>query len=142
MNLSEAEAIAALAKELEQGVRLSHLIQESADVFDAGEADVLQLAAERVIERIFQATLATQSALQNKYFPGEALTQLRGMRNRLAHNYLGTDPALLRRTLAVDLPQAQSHMHLDLSEANALLSQAVESLDPQSGWSQTHLGEI
>ncbi|MFV0433276.1 MAG: hypothetical protein ACK5LO_04765 [Leucobacter sp.] len=50
MNPELAEAILALAVELEQAAKLAEHIGVAGDAFDLGEADMLQLAAERIIE--------------------------------------------------------------------------------------------
>lgn len=91
------------------------------EAFGAGESEILQLAAERTMERIFLATSALPLENKIKYLGEEPLRFLRGMRNRLAHNYPGVDNQPLRDTIQQDLPVILANMQKDEEGCEGLL---------------------
>lgn len=103
----------------------------------------IQLAAERVIERIFQAAEALDLRRRERYFGRDGLIYLRGMRNRLAHNYLGVDVDILWSTFNVDLPTVRDHMAQDVKDAAAQLRAGMKGQgSPIETWRSAHLGRI
>lgn len=137
-----AELILALAHELRKSQVLITRVTAEAASFDAGESDILQLAAERIIERVFQASSALPEQNQIEYFGEEPLRFLRGMRNRIAHNYLGVDNQVLRSTIQEDLPHILTNMQQDIDKALRLIKPAQPEWSDQQDWAQQHLGEV
>ncbi|HRN29106.1 MAG TPA: DUF86 domain-containing protein [Terrimesophilobacter sp.] len=142
MNSKTAEQILALAHELKKSQLLAQRIAEDEASFDVGESDILQLAAERIMERIFQAASALPHENQVKYFGEEPLQFLRGMRNRLAHNYLGVDNRILRATIQENLPGILANMQHDVDAARSFTASAQAELGNQDQWAQQHLGDL
>jgi uncharacterized protein with HEPN domain len=137
MNQREAEAVAALGLELDIALRLG------AEVPDGLDDLRLQLAAERIVERIHQAAEAVDSDRREAYFGADGVNAMRGMRNRLAHNYLGVDPDVLWQTLTVDIPAVRRLMAQDLAEADAILrhNTTIAAMD-ENAWAAKHLRHV
>lgn len=142
MNAETREAVLALEAELEQAAHLADLISQDPDAFDRGETVILQLAVERIMERVFQAATALPPDTQVRYFGADAMQYLRGMRNRLAHNYLGVDNVVLRMTIADDLPPALRRLSADAEAARRSLHQDREEIPDPDDWARTHLGDL
>lgn len=53
------------------------------------------------MERIFQASEAVDIVRRERYFGPDGLRYLRGIRNRLSHNYLSIDNDTLWDTIAI-----------------------------------------
>ncbi|MDR0944907.1 MAG: DUF86 domain-containing protein [Bifidobacteriaceae bacterium] len=123
MNDREAEAIDKLAEELDVAGQL--IDDATSGVIADRWAD---LVAERLIERIDQAGRRLPEALADKYFGTAGASALRGMRNRLAHEYDKTDYEILWDAVRHDLPGVRSRMESDVSEARKMLSAAVLDL--------------
>lgn len=135
MTPEEAEAV--LALDAEVGVA-----SELADDQAAFRADWrLRFAAERIVERVFQAAQALGDDQRERYFGGGGFRALRGMRNRLAHNYLDVDEDVLWDAIAVDLPEVQGRLVHDVARARETLGALLpdEVADPDE-WRRTHLG--
>lgn len=106
MNLREAEAIKALSIEIDSAGRL----EGDEELF---RADLrLQLAGERVVEGVFQAAEAIPA--DRRDVGADGVRQLRGMRNRLAHNYLEVDVSVLVGVLKDVQPEVARRMAADL----------------------------
>lgn len=142
MNSGTAEQILALAHELTKAQELARRIAQDEASFDSGESEMLQLAAERIMERIFQAAAALPVESQIKYLGEEPLRFLRGMRNRLAHNYLGVDNRILRTTIQQDLPEILANMRQDVEAARSFSVTAQAEIGEQDEWVEKHLGEL
>jgi len=128
----EAERVVALAEELDTASVIA------ADA--GGQRPVwLRLAAERVVERIHQAATALDREQAERYLTPEGLRRLRGMRNRLAHNYLAVDEAVLWRSLADDVPAARARLADDLRAANVVVAEARGVADDADAWRARHL---
>lgn len=137
MNSDVAEAILALAEEMQAGARLS----SDEGAFRADWR--VRYAAERVIERVFQAARDLPTERLEQYFGGDGFRTLRGMRNRLAHNYLDIDDDILWESVSVDLPAALDRIAVDVPEATALISQTFGArLSDMEDWDRDHLGQI
>lgn len=67
-----AEQVVALAAELTRAHAIGDAIAADTASFDAGHSEILLLAAERGIERIYQAAAALPDAKQAEYFDAEA----------------------------------------------------------------------
>lgn len=136
MNLREAEAIKALSIEIDSAGRL----EGDEELF---RADLrLQLAGERVVERVFQAAEAIPADRREAYFGADGARQLRGMRNRLAHNYLEVDVSVLVGVLKDDLPEVARRMAADLQVAEVVLaSRSAKAVDDQA-WVGSHLSAL
>lgn len=137
MTPDEAEAILALADEVATGVEL-------ADDEAAFRGDWrIRYAAERVVERVFQAASDLPEHLQERYFGGDGFRALRGMRNRLAHNYLDIDDDILWESVSADLPAVADRLAADIADARALIDGllADEAGDP-GAWDRDHLGPV
>lgn len=136
MTPDEAEAILALAEEVAVGLELAS--------DEAGfRADWrIRYAAERVVERVFQAASDLPDHLQERYFGG-GFPALRGMRNRLAHNYLDVDDEILWESVSADLPDVQRRLAPDAAAARTLIDALLttETTDP-SAWRDEHLGPV
>lgn len=137
-----AELILALADELKKAQMLADRIAADEAAFDAGQSEILQLAAERILERIFQASTALPERAQIEYFGEEPLRFLRGIRNRLAHTYLGVDTVIVRTTIQEDLPRILANMQNDLASARRLASSSQTELGDHEHWAQQHLSEL
>ena len=137
MNLREAEAIVALYTEVRTALELL-------DSEDSIRHDWrIQFAAERVIERIFQAVQALDPTRRETYFGDDGLRYLRGMRNRLAHNYLNVDAEILWNTINEDLPTVHDRMLADARKATGLLQVEMQKDDDNADtWLGLHLGRI
>ncbi|HEY5880659.1 MAG TPA: HepT-like ribonuclease domain-containing protein [Nakamurella sp.] len=137
MTPDEAEAILALADEVAAGVELA----ADEAVFRADWR--IHYAAERVVERVFQAARDLSEELQERYFGGDAFRALRGMRNRLAHNYLDIDADILWESVSDDLPAVRQRLAADTLEARALIDRllAEQVVDP-GDWDRDHLGAV
>lgn len=137
MTPEEAEAILALADEVAVGVELAG----DETVFRADWR--IRYAAERVIERVFQAASELPEALQERYFGGDGFRALRGMRNRLAHSYLDIDDEILWESVSSDLPSVWERLTADSLEAKEMIDRlmAEQDVDPAE-WDREHLGEI
>lgn len=122
MNVETAELVVALALELNRAESLATQMRDDDDAADAGEDLVLQLAAERIVERVFQATDVLPKELGEKYYGEEPLQFLRGMRNRLAHNYSAIDHQIVRETIQRDLALVRASMARDLARAKRVLA--------------------
>ncbi|MFC4244982.1 DUF86 domain-containing protein [Gryllotalpicola reticulitermitis] len=137
MTPDDAEAILALADEVSVGVELG--IDEKAFRSDWRA----RYAAERVVERVFQAATDLPEWMLTKYFGGDGFRALRGMRNRLAHNYLGVDEEILWESVSHDLPGVQSRLAADAREARALIDALLGQYSVASeAWDRDHLGPV
>lgn len=135
MTPAEAEAIVALALELDQAA----LLGADEDAFRSDR--FRQLAAERVVERIYQAAVALDPSRAEHYFGGDGLRHLRGMRNRLAHNYLAVDNEFLWEAVSADVVSVRGRLDDDLIQAAALLGEHRATIpDEADDWRSTHLG--
>jgi len=128
----EAERVVALAEELDTAAAL-------ASEPEGHRPPWLRLAAERVVERIHQAAEALDRDQAERYLTAEGLRQLRGMRNRLAHHYLGIDEAVLWRSLVDDVPVARARMEDDLRAARAVVGDARRTAGDAEAWRAGHL---
>lgn len=135
MTPEEAEAVLALDAEVATALEFAH----DRTAFDADWR--LRLAAERIVERVFQAAQGLDDDRRAQYFGGEGFRALRGMRNRLAHNYLDVDEDILWDAIAVDLPEVHDRLALDVALARATLAPLVpgEAADSEQ-WRRKHLG--
>ncbi|MFV0433275.1 MAG: HepT-like ribonuclease domain-containing protein [Leucobacter sp.] len=80
--------------------------------------------------------------MQINYFGPDALRYLRGMRNRLAHNYLGVDSAVLRATIERDLPVVLQSMRADIRQARLVLGRGRVDAGDRETWAQSHLADL
>ncbi|CAM5538056.1 HepT-like ribonuclease domain-containing protein [Leifsonia shinshuensis] len=137
MNLREAERIAALSYEVDIALELL-------DDEDAFRDDPWRpLAAERLFERIFQASEALTPQQRDAYFGPEPLRYLRGLRNRLAHNYLDIDLDVLWTTIRDDLPRVRDRLLEDATRASAVLEEERERIrDEDPDWERDHLRRL
>lgn len=135
MTPEEAEAVLALHLEVAVAGRL-------ADDESAFRADWrLRYAAERIVERVFQAAQALPEEFRERYFGGDGFRSLRGMRNRLAHNYLDIDENILWESVAVDLRDVGARLAQDAEDAHILLEAlAPDDLTDADAWRRSHLG--
>jgi len=132
----EAEAILALFDEVRVGVELG--ADEAAFRSDWR----VRYAAERVVERVFQAASDLPESLQSKYF-GDGFKALRGMRNRLAHNYLDVDDEILWESVSRDLAGVRATIAVDAQEARALIDALLaEQPVAAESWDRDHLGSV
>lgn len=137
MNLTEAEGILALEVEISTALKLATSQDEFYDDWR------LQLAAERIIERIFQAATALADKHQIGYFGDDGLQYLRGMRNRLAHNYLDIDVDILWNTLVEDIPQVNERMGDDITAALEVIEEHRRHQRDDAGqWTAEHLSRV
>ncbi|WBL20055.1 HepT-like ribonuclease domain-containing protein [Citricoccus sp. NR2] len=142
MNPKTAELVLALEYELRKSQALISRMADRTDDIAAEESVIIELAAERIMERIFQATSALPEQIQEKYFGLEPLRFLRGMRNRLAHNYLSVDLRIVEDTIQHDLPLVLERMEDDIKKARKFVATAQAEIKDQSTWTHDHLGEI
>ncbi|CAN5219515.1 hypothetical protein BH09ACT6_BH09ACT6_15560 [soil metagenome] len=134
MNPAEAESV--LALELEVATALELRDNEA----EFREDWRIQFAAERVMERIFQAAEAVSPELRERYFGADGVRYLRGIRNRLSHNYLAIDYGIIWDTITVDLPLVQERLAPDAATARAIMAESVgESSGDESAWREAHL---
>lgn len=99
--------------------------------------------AERIIERIFQAATALADKHQIGYFGDDGLQYLRGMRNRLAHNYLDIDVDIVWNTLDEDIPVVNERMLDDISVALDVVEEhRRHQKDDAAQWTTEHLSRI
>ena len=134
MSPEEAEAILALEVEVAAATSLA----EDEALFRSDWR--LRLAGERIVERVFQAAQALSEDLQERYFGGDGVRALRGMRNRLAHNYLEIDEGILWESISVDLRGVSARLAEDADSARRTLKALIqESTDPEV-WRRSHLG--
>jgi len=131
----EAEAVLGLHLEIAVAAQLAD--DESAFRDDWR----LRYAAERIVERVFQAAQALPEPLRERHFGGDGFRALRGMRNRLAHNYLDIDDDILWESLADDLPEVGARLADDADRARRTLDALTtdETADP-AAWRRSHLG--
>lgn len=135
MTPEEAEAILALDAEVAVAAGL-------ADDEASFRADWrLRYAAERILERVFQAAQVLPGELRERYFGGQGFHALRGMRNRLAHNYLDIDEDVLWESVAVDLREVSVCLAQDVVQARQVLHAIMpdDIADPDA-WRRSHLG--
>ncbi|VTR77141.1 HepT-like ribonuclease domain-containing protein [Cellulomonas hominis] len=136
MTPEQAERVVALVEELDAAAALAGDEQEL-------RADWrLRLAAERVVERIFLAATDLDAPRAERYFGREGMHRLRGMRNRLAHNYLAVDQSVLWSALSVQVPAVRAAVGPDLAVARAVLADATGSEGDPDRWRSTHLRPI
>jgi len=103
----------------------------------------IRYAAERVIERVFQAAQAVPETRRERYFGSVGFQALRGIRNRLAHNYLAVDDDILWESLSVDLPLVHDRLRPDAAAASVLIGELMAGQDIDGeNWRRTHLGNI
>ncbi len=137
MSPEDAEAILALQAEVDVALQLAD--EEASSRQDWR----IRYAAERVLESVFQAAQAMPEARRERYFGGDGFQALRGMRNRLAHNYLAVDGDILWESLSVDLPRVHDRLQKDAAAASALIKELMARQDVDSeSWRRTHLGRI
>jgi len=137
MTPDEAEAILALASEVAVGVELAS--DEAAFRADWR----VRYAAERVVERIFQAAEGLPEELRERYFGDRGFRALRGMRNRLAHNYLDIDADILWESISVDLRAVRGRVAREAHEARSLIDGLLVEQDVGSDeWDRRHLGVV
>ncbi|MFB2598138.1 DUF86 domain-containing protein [Herbiconiux sp. P17] len=87
------------------------------------------------------AAEAISPDVRNIHFGHDGARFLRGMRNRLAHNYLHVDDDILWNTITIDLPLVRDRMMDDCQGASAvLLARRFEEDETQ--WLHSHLGAI
>lgn len=100
----------------------------------------LRYAAERIVERVFQAGEALPDELRERYFGSDGFRALRGMRNRLAHNYLDIDDDILWESVALDLPEVRARLATDALQARQMLDALMpEGTDDPDAWRRSHL---
>jgi uncharacterized protein with HEPN domain len=133
---AEAERVVALVEELDAAVALARDQQELHGDWR------LRLAAERVVERIFLAATDLDGARAERYFGSDGLRRLRGMRNRLAHNYLAVDESVLWSALAVEVPAVRAAVEGDVVVARELLAEARDVVADPDAWRSAHLRPI
>jgi uncharacterized protein with HEPN domain len=128
VNVKEAEALLALNLEVETALTIG-----------TGSLDDLQgrFAAERAIERVFQATEMVDEWSRERHFGAIGIKRLRGMRNRLAHNYLDIDLEIIRKTLRHDLPGVRERLFDDCEVARAIVTAAGDGFD-EVDWILSH----
>lgn len=137
MKLAEAEGILALEAEISTALRLTTNRDDFLNDWR------LQLAAERIVERIFQAAAAFADRHQIGYFGDDGLRYLRGMRNRLAHNYLDVDVDILWNTLIEDIPLVKERMRGDVTAALEIIEQHRRHQQADAAeWTSEHLSPI
>ncbi|NHT17886.1 HepT-like ribonuclease domain-containing protein [Cellulomonas sp. IC4_254] len=132
MTPDEAERVVALAEELDTAVSL-------AAEADGARPAWVRLAAERVVERIHQAAAALDRGQAERYLTVDGLRALRGMRNRLAHNYLAIDETVLWRALSDEAPAARARLEDDLRVAHAVLAGSRRAAQDAETWRSGHL---
>jgi hypothetical protein len=95
--------------------------------------------AENVL--VFQASQALPEALRQRHFGGDGFRAIRGMRSRLAHNYLDIEEHILWESVAVDLREVGTRLTEDADLARRTLDalRPDETLDPDA-WRRSHLG--
>jgi uncharacterized protein with HEPN domain len=128
VNVKEAEAVLALSLEIENA-----LVIAAAPIDDIHG----RFAAERAIERIFQASEMVDQRVREDHFGVDGLKKPRGMRNRLAHNYLGIDADVIRETLQWDLPRVRDRLVGDREVASAIVTAERMDMD-EVGWVLAH----
>ena len=134
MNLAEAEAILALELEIITALKL----RDSEAEFLADWR--IQFAAERVLERIFQASVKVGRETLEGYFGADGVRSLRGIRNRLAHNYLEIDNEILWEIVNVDLPLVHQRLAFDaLTARNVVAASLMETELDADEWRARHL---
>lgn len=137
MSPEEAEAILALRAEVVTALQLA------ADEASYRQDWRIQYAAERVLERVFQAAQNLPETRRNVYFGDDGFQALRGMRNRLAHNYLAVDDDILWEALSVDIPKVHERLDADAAAASILIGELMAGQDTDSeSWRRTHLGRV
>jgi len=133
----EAEAILALADEVRVGLELA--TDEPAFRQDWR----IRYAAERIIERIFQAASDLPTDRQATYFGDAGFRALRGMRNRLAHNYLDIDEDILWESLSSELPEVNLRLTADAKDAKQMINRLLRDQAAETDlWDATHLGPV
>lgn len=137
-----AELVVALAVELDRAQSLATRIGAEGAALGAGDEEVLQLAAERVVERVFQATVLLPDVLQLEYFGEEPLRCLPGMRNRLAHNYLAVESRIFRETIQDDLALVRVALERDVEQAGRVLALPMSNSIDTVHWGPKHLSEL
>jgi uncharacterized protein with HEPN domain len=137
MNEDEAEAILALTEEVLVGLELA------ADEAAFRDDWRIRYAAERIVERIFQAALDVSDDGRARYFGDAGFRALRGMRNRLAHNYLDIDEDILWDSLSKVLPEVQRRLRPDADDARQLVDELIagQAIDADT-WDANHLGSV
>jgi uncharacterized protein with HEPN domain len=131
----EAEAILTLADEVGVGIELA------ADPAALREDWRVRYAAERIVERIFQAASILPETLQQRNFGDAGFRSLRGMRNRLAHNYLDIDEAILWESISIELPAVHERVAPDATHARRLIDQLLAKGPADlEAWERDHLG--
>ncbi len=137
MSPEDAEAVLALQAELVIALELA------ADEASYRQDWRIQYAAERVLERVFQAAQNLPETRRHLYFSDGGFQALRGMRNRLAHNYLAVDDNILWEAISVDIPQVYDRLQADAAAASILIRDLMAGQDTDSeSWRRTHLGSI
>lgn len=137
MSPEDAEAILALQAEVNVALQLA------ADEASYRQDWRIQYAAERILERVFQAAQALPETRRERYFGGAGFQALRGMRNRLAHNYLAVDDDILWESLSIDLPMVHERLQADAAAAGMLIGELMAGQDTDGeSWRRSHLGRI
>jgi uncharacterized protein with HEPN domain len=132
--LRVAEAILALRDE----VRAAAELGRDRAVFDHDRT--VRLAGERMVERVFQSAEELPEELRIAYFGEDGYARLRGMRNRLAHNYRDTHLDILWTALAVDVPGVAQRLAPDAIRAVDVVGAQIDLLPASpDGWSQSRL---
>lgn len=136
MTPDDAERVLALIEELDSATDLA--VDEREFLADWR----LRLAGERVVERIFQAATALAPGSAEEYFGAEGLRRLRGMRNRLAHNYLAVDPTVLWSALVVEVPAVRARLESDAVRARRVLGPGAAAANDPDEWRAAHMRRI
>lgn len=130
MNERQAEAVLALWLEVDNALEIA---EAGSDLKTLSS----QFAAERALERIFQAAEGVDPKLRESYFGPGGVQHLRGMRNRLAHNYLGVDLDVIRETFRRDLPRLRDGLFDDCQVATAIIMAGPMDVD-EIEWLNKH----
>lgn len=93
-----------------------------------------------MIERVYQAACTLPEERADRYFGTDGFAALRGMRNRLAHNYLGIDDQILFESVESDLPAVQRRLASDAAEALRVAQRASGQIESLAEWREQHLG--
>lgn len=74
------------------------------------------------------------------YFGADGVRNLRGIRNRLSHNYLEIDHDILWDTVNADLPLVHQRIAVDVATAREIVSVALKDAEgDENEWRARHL---